>query len=433
MNSLSIVVVSGENALEHLGRVIRTEDQGKSVDLIVLVCRDAKFAHSQVPPVFHRTPILTLASSDFSYGALAGIEALFINSPLGRVRQLPSRRTERRQVDDVCDLIDGQRIIGESPPIEEVKRSIQRVAATDANVLITGETGTGKELIAELIQKNSKRRHTHYVCINCAAIPDSLLESELFGYERGAFTGAQFGAAGKLEGAHGGTVFFDEIGDMSLHAQAKILRLIETKEIQRLGAKRPTRVDFRVIAATNRDIDSPLDSAHFRRDLYFRLNVARIHLPALRERKSDIPLLIRHFIQHFNRELGRSIERVGEAALRDLLQYGWPGNIRELRNVVEGLFVNLPPGRVTQLELPEWMRQQVAGTAGLTLNEQERLISTLWATDWNKSKAARTLHWSRMTLYRKMAKYGLEEGREKKPPQSARPEEQRRAGTAGAR
>jgi DNA-binding NtrC family response regulator len=138
--------------------------------------------------------------------------------------------------------------------------------------------------------------------------------------------------------------------------------------------------------------------------------VARIHLPALRERKSDIPLLIRHFIQHFNRELGRSIERVGETALRDLLRYDWPGNIRELRNTVEGLFVNLPTGNETQLELPERMCRQIAGTAGLTPNEQERLISTLWATDWNKSKAARKLQWSRMTLYRKMAKYGLDRG-----------------------
>ncbi len=410
MSSLSILVVSGENAAEELGRVARAEVGGKSVDLIVLVCRDAKYAQPRVPPVFDRIPILTLASSDFSHGALAGLEAIFINCPLGHVRQLPARRTEGRRVGDFCDLIDGHRIIGESPPIEEIKRCIQRVAATDANVLITGETGTGKELIAEMIQKNSKRRQAHYVCMNCAAIPDSLLESELFGYERGAFTGAQLGGAGKLEGAHGGTVFFDEIGDMSPYAQAKILRLIETKEIQRLGAKRPTRVDFRVIAATNRDIDSPADSAHFRRDLYFRLNVARIHLPALRERKSDIPLLIRHFIQHFNRELGRSIERVGEAALRDMLRYDWPGNIRELRNTVEGLFVNLPTGNETQLELPERMRRQIAGTAGLTPNEQERLISTLWATDWNKSKAARKLQWSRMTLYRKMAKYGLDRG-----------------------
>jgi transcriptional regulator with PAS, ATPase and Fis domain len=327
------------------------------------------------------------------------------------------------------DLIGGDRLIGDSPTIQEIKSSIQRIGATDSNVLITGETGTGKELIAELVQRNSRRRQQRYVCINCAAIPDSLLESELFGYERGAFTGAQMAGEGKLEGANGGTVFFDEIGDMSLYAQAKILRLIETKEIQRLGSRRPIKVDFRVIAATNLEIDSPAKSPNFRRDLYFRLNVARIHIPALRERKPDIPLLIRHFIGHFNQEFGRCVESVGEVAMRALLHYDWPGNIRELKNTVEALFVNLRTGQEKQLELTEPLRRQIAGTEGLPPNEQERLLSVLWATDWNKSKAARQLQWSRMTLYRKMAKYEMERGG-KKPLHSVTSEEARSAGNS---
>jgi DNA-binding NtrC family response regulator len=346
------------------------------------------------------------------------LEAVFLNSSqdgaarpeiVGRLQPKRSRAAA-----PPGGLIDGERLIGESPAMEEIKAAIQRVAATDTNVLITGETGTGKELIAELIQKNSKRRQNRYVCINCAAIPDSLVESELFGYERGAFTGAQIAGEGKLEGANGGTVFFDEIGDMSMYAQAKILRLIETKEIQRLGSRRLTRLDFRVIAATNQDIDSPASSARFRRDLYFRLNVARIHVPALRERKADIPLLIRHFIHRFNGEFGRRVEGVGEETMRDLLRYEWPGNIRELKNTMEAMFVNLPTGGEARLDLPDRLRRHISGAAGLPPTEQERLLSALWATDWNKSKSAKQLHWSRMTLYRKMMKYGLEP----KPPRS---------------
>jgi transcriptional regulator with PAS, ATPase and Fis domain len=308
--------------------------------------------------------------------------------------------------------------------MKNLKAYIARLSTTDTSVLITGETGTGKELVAELIQVNSLRPLRPFIRINCAAIPDSLLESELFGYERGAFTGAQSSHPGKLELADGGTVFFDEIGDMSPYAQAKILRVIESKEVQRLGGRRSIRLDIRIIAATNQDLDLPTTELKFRRDLYFRLNVVRIHLLPLRERIADIPLLLNHYIQDLNRRFGRQVEGFTDHALEILLRHGWPGNIRELRNLLEAVFVNLPPSEVRRIDLPETLRRQLADVADLPPGEQELLLSALWSTDWNKSKAARKLHWSRMTLYRKMTKYHLvEEHQRKKPLQRAAAQE----------
>ncbi len=306
-------------------------------------------------------------------------------------------------------LIDGQQMIGDSPPMLEIKAYIAKVACTDSNVLITGETGTGKELVAGLIQKNGPRRQKPFVCINCAAIPDTLLESELFGYERGAFTGANSPREGKLKLADGGSIFFDEIGDMSLYAQAKILRAIESKEVQRLGGRRSIPLDVRVIAATNQDLERLALEGKFRRDLYFRLNVARIHLPPLRERKNDIPSLCRHYIRELNCRFGLAVEGFTEEALACILRYDWPGNVRELRNLLEGIFINLPCQRISFMDLPEQFRQHFKDT-GFLQGERERVLSALSATHWNVSKAAQQLRWSRMTLYRKMTKYHIVKG-----------------------
>jgi transcriptional regulator with PAS, ATPase and Fis domain len=253
-------------------------------------------------------------------------------------------------------LIGGERLIGETPPIRQLRDSIERISASNSNVLITGETGTGKDLIAELIQRNGPRRAKSFVCINCAAIPENLFESELFGYERGAFTGAHQSQAGKLEQADGGTLFFDEIGDMSSCAQAKILRAIESQEIQRLGGRRNIKVDVRIIAATNRELDSPEGKLAFRRDLYFRLNVASIHLTPLRERTADIPLLVHYYIGELNQRFGRSVAGLAPDILPHLLQYQWPGNVRELKNILESTFVNLAAGHVEWMQLPEPLR-----------------------------------------------------------------------------
>jgi transcriptional regulator with PAS, ATPase and Fis domain len=260
-----------------------------------------------------------------------------------------------------------------------------------------------------MIHRNSSRARKPFVCINCAAIPDTLFESELFGYERGAFTGAHATTMGKLEAANGGTVFFDEIGEMTPYAQAKILRTIESKQIQHLGGHRSIALNIRVVSATNRDLDALAMDDHFRKDLYFRINVGRIHLPPLRERKGDIVALIEHFIREFNQSFSAGVSGVESETMERLLDYQWPGNVRELRNVIESIFVSRPAPRITFSDLPEWLRNRLRAIDPTALmTESDRILNALLATNWNKSLAAQKLHWSRMTLYRKLAKYGLD-------------------------
>jgi DNA-binding NtrC family response regulator len=300
-------------------------------------------------------------------------------------------------------------LIGNSLEIWKLKTYLRKVAMTDSHVLITGETGTGKELAAEYIHQHSTRRAKPLVTINCAALPDGLLESELFGYERGAFTGALSAYAGKLKHADGGTVLFDEIGEMSPYAQAKILRVIESKEVYPLGGRRSIPVNIRIMAATNRDLDREMANAGFRQDLYFRLNVARIKLPPLRERKEDIPLLIDHFAQKFGAEFGRQIEGFTDEALELLKISDWPGNIRELMNLVERIFIDPPAGKINVGDLPDSMQFPKPSRHNAIHEERELLLAALSQTNWNKSQAAERLHWSRMTLYRKMAKHHIQE------------------------
>jgi DNA-binding NtrC family response regulator len=298
-------------------------------------------------------------------------------------------------------------IVGETPAMRSIKQFLPRIATCESNVLILGETGTGKEMIAEHIHRLGPRRRKPFVCVNCSAIPDSLLESELFGYEKGAFTGAVSGRDGKLMQSHGGTLFFDEIGDMSPLAQAKILRAIESKEVCRLGGNRPMRVDVRLIAATNRDLESLIREDRFRPDLYFRLNVARIELPPLRARPSDIPLLISYFVKYYNRVFGTAVERFEGEALQIMRDYPWPGNVRELKNVVEIAFLNLRPGDRVVRHLPEQVLSTWRKWSASPADERGELISVLRSTEWNISAAARKLEWSRMTMYRKLAKYKI--------------------------
>ncbi len=298
-------------------------------------------------------------------------------------------------------------MIGDSSVMREIKAYLMKVAATESTILITGETGTGKELAAELIHRNSSRHKKPFVCINCAALPENLVESELFGYERGAFTGAVASKQGKFEQAEGGTVFLDEIGDMSPYAQAKILRAIEIKEVYRLGGKRNISLNVRVIAATNHDIERRVAQGKFRKDLYYRFNVAMVHLPPLHDRKEDIPPLIEHYIRELNRRFGREVEGLTEEAMASLLHYDWPGNIRELKNLLEATFINLPSRKIAFMDLPKQFQRRLQETEGLPKSERDQVLSALFATKWNKSKAAQKLHWSRMTLYRKMAKYHI--------------------------
>ncbi len=328
---------------------------------------------------------------------------LSVNRCLSDVPREPSRHNGS----SISNPIKNQAMIGNSQTMLTIKAYIEKIAWTNSSVLITGETGTGKELVAELIHQNSPRHQNLFLPINCAAIPDGLLESELFGYERGAFTGADSLKEGQLGMAKGGSVFLDEIGDMSPFAQAKILRVLESKEIRRLGGKGNIPLDLRFMAATNLDIEELVSQNKFRKDLYFRLNVVRIHLPPLRERKEDIPVLFDYYIRELNRRFGQGVEGFTEEALEELMQYNWPGNVRELKNLLEAIFINLPPRKISLVDLPEQFRRRLGDTGSLPKDERSHLVSMLFSSNWNISKAAQQLRWSRMTVYRKMAKYHI--------------------------
>lgn len=302
-----------------------------------------------------------------------------------------------------------QKIIGDSLSIQEVKDYITRVAATDSTVLITGETGTGKELAAEMIHLQSHRKEKPLIRLNCSSLPENLVESELFGYERGAFTGAIAPQKGKFMAANGGDIFFDEIGDMNPYAQAKILRSIEYKEINPLGSNHFISVDFRIIAATNRNPEELIMEGKFRKDLYYRLNVARINMPPLREHIQDIPDLVTFAIKNLNHKFRRNILALTDEAMELLLRYDWPGNVRELMNLLEATFINLPQKTITHADLPKMFRKHFSMLNHIPTDEKKQILTALLETKWNKSSAAQKLNWSRMTLYRKMNKYNIAE------------------------
>ncbi|MEM9729099.1 MAG: sigma-54 dependent transcriptional regulator [Myxococcota bacterium] len=321
------------------------------------------------------------------------------------------------------------RIIGHSPPMRGVYDVIEKVADTPSTVLITGESGTGKELIARALHENSARQDKPFVSVNCAAIPPDLLESELFGYEKGAFTGATTSKPGRFELAHGGTLFLDEIAEIPVSMQVKLLRAIQEQQFERVGGIKTITVDARLIAATNRDLKAQIAEGQFREDLYYRLNVVHVHLPPLRERPSDIPLLIDHFVHRFNEKLGREVTGFDEDAMSRLLRYGWPGNIRELENVVERCMIFADDGEVDAQYLTPDVRDAGAenanplaatldptgGEAGLkqvvreaTLKvEREFIARALEQTGGNVTHTARLLKISRKSLQNKMKELGL--------------------------
>jgi DNA-binding NtrC family response regulator len=304
--------------------------------------------------------------------------------------------------------IDSSRLLGNSAVIARVRQQIAQIAATEANVLITGESGTGKEVAAALIHRNGRVSDRPFVAVNCAAVPDTLLESELFGYERGAFTGASVSRQGKLQYASGGTLFLDEIGDMPLLAQAKILRAIEARVIQRLGSNADIPLSIRLLAATNQELELLVQEKKFRQDLYFRLNVVRLHLPSLRERAEDIPELTEHILQELSQQQHRSPCRIEDDLMKRLQTHDWPGNVRELRNVIECLLVYSSSRSVGISDLPEHVRRTLRSGNGGNGDQRSRILGALNSTDWNRSKAAEILHCSRMTLYRKMVKFSVQ-------------------------
>jgi DNA-binding NtrC family response regulator len=322
-------------------------------------------------------------------------------------RQLETENVQLRE--KIEELTAPSAIVGESPQMEEVLGLVRAVADTEATVLVRGESGTGKELIAQAIHAGSRRRGFPTVAVNCGALPESLLESELFGHEKGAFTGAQQRRKGKIEMADGGTLFLDEVGTVSPKTQAEFLRVLETKEITRLGGGTPIRVDFRTISATNQDLENLVAEGSFREDLYFRINVFEIHVPPLRERCGDIPLLAEHFLKKYSTQMNRPWRDFAPEAMDLLTRYRWPGNVRELANAVERALVVGTPPTVRLEDLPVRLSQESAVAHGDSLAgiEQAHVEEILERTGWNITRAAKILAIDRKTLYLKIEKYGL--------------------------
>lgn len=305
-------------------------------------------------------------------------------------------------------------IVGNSRAFQKVLQVLKQVAPTDASVLITGESGTGKEVIANSIHANSKRAKNPFIKVHCAALPETLLESELFGHEKGAFTGAIARKKGRFELADSGTIFLDEIGEISQKVQVKLLRVLQEQEFERVGGEETIKVNIRIITATNRDLKKLVEEGKFREDLFYRLNIVNIRIPSLRERKEDIPVFVSHFVEHFCTKHGKKPMTIQPKALKALENYNWPGNVRELQNLIENLVV-LNPGEAISLEmLPAYVQGGADRTSlhidiGLTMNEIEKkaILSTLEFTKGNKSRAAKVLDIGRKTLLRKLDEYGL--------------------------
>ena len=355
----------------------------------------------------------------------------FIEKPFASDRLLVSLRNaldQRRLRDENRSLKKAvevrHQMIGTSAPLQQVMAAIGRAAPTNATVLIQGESGVGKELVARTIHRNSLRSRERFVQVNCAAIPEELIESELFGHEKGSFTGATEKQVGKFEQADKGTIFLDEVGDMSPKTQAKVLRVLQEGEVERLGSARTIKVDVRVIAATNRNLEEEIEKGHFREDLYFRLAVIPIHVPPLRERSEDVPLLVRHYLETFCRENNTRPRRITPAAMDALQRYRWKGNIRELRNTVERLLIMTPGDTIDVPDLPGAVRSPApaasrpaaaaepesrAGTLREFKDSTERsyLVAKLRENGWNISKTAEVIDTPRSNLYKKLEQYQI--------------------------
>jgi two-component system response regulator HydG len=326
-------------------------------------------------------------------------------------KALAHKRTEEENVrlrETVAEVARPEEIIGESEAMQKVFHAIETVAPTDATVLVTGESGTGKELVTRAIHHASARRFHPLVVIHCGALTETLLESELFGHEKGAFTGAQYRKKGKFEIAEGGTVFLDEIGDISLKTQTDLLRVLQEHEIVRVGSTQPIKVDFRCVAATNKNLDQLIEEGKFRPDLFYRLNVFRIELPPLRDRHDDVPLLVNHFVRKFSLQMSKKINRVNPAAMDLLQQQPWPGNIRELENAIERAMVVAQEPEIREQDF-------VFKTHGATPNgvpksleeiEKAHILRVLEECGWNQTRTAETLDIDRVTLHHKLKRYG---------------------------
>ncbi|MBI4643197.1 MAG: sigma 54-interacting transcriptional regulator [Deltaproteobacteria bacterium] len=348
---------------------------------------------------------------DYSNMDLHFIQAL-LDQTSGHIRSLVLHETEINQLRRQAPKISHGELIGQSKKMQEVYELIDLVAGSDATVLITGENGTGKELVAQAIHRQSHRRQGPFVVANCSAYSPTLLESELFGHEKGAFTGAIRQKKGRIERAHGGTLFLDEIGDISPATQVLLLRFLQDHYFERVGGEKAIEANVRVLAATNQDLQKAVETGKFRDDLYYRLNVIAIHLPTLRERKDDIPLLCRHFLGKCNLKEKKHIQKFSANAMQTLMDYDWPGNVRQLENAVNHAVIIAQEDTIRRRHLPRFLKEAGNEVYSTSLADNERLLimRVLQETNWNKHDAAKRLQVTRSTLYSKIRRYRLERG-----------------------
>jgi DNA-binding NtrC family response regulator len=364
-------------------------------------------------------PIAVQAMNEGAFGFIEKpLDLNHFRAQVNRAAEVASLHKQNQVLrDELTEQSGFEGIVGKSAGMQRVLTTARQVAASDIPVLIMGESGTGKELIARAIHYNSRRRKKRLVALNCAGLSENILEDELFGHVKGAFTGAQSEREGRFEHADGGTLFMDEIGDMPAVMQAKLLRVLENGEIVRLGSNEPIKVDVRLISATNRDLDEMVAEKQFREDLFFRLKGVTLILPPLRERREDIPLLIHYFLQEFAARYNREIDGISPAAQQMLVAYSWPGNIRQLRTALENMVV-LTQGKILGPEsLPAEIQpgagaEQIGGMnnlVGISIEaaEKELIRNTLKMVDGNREQAAKILHIGERTLYRKIREYGL--------------------------
>ena len=415
------IVDSAENAVEALKKL-----QQRKWHIILLDIKMPGMDGMQLQPKIHEIDpsiaiifITAHASVDTAVQALKAGAFDYITKPIdpdhlshlvaNAIKQRALQGENIRLREQIEEFTKVDEIIGDSFQMRKVFELIQTVAKTDTTVMLRGESGTGKELIARAIHANSERRYFPIITINCGGLPEGILESELFGHEKGAFTGAQYKRKGKLELADGGTLFLDEIGNISIKTQMDLLRVIETKQFTRVGGNEIIEVDFRIICATNTDLERAVKEGSFREDLYYRLNVFSISIPPLRERKTDIPLLANYFLKKYSQAMSKPINSISPEAMEMLLEYKWPGNVRELENAIERAMVVGSPPAITPRDLPF---QKSEGTSeyqsdSLATLEKKHIQNILEKNNWNISRSAEILGIDRVTLYNKIQKYGL--------------------------
>lgn len=411
---------SGEDALTHFGKI--------SPEVVLLDVWmsgiDGIETLKKIKEISKETPVIMISGHSTIDTAVHAIKLGaydFLEKPLSLEkvliltrRALEKQRLEKENIALKSTIFQELEIVGKSPKIISLKEEITKAAASQSRVIIYGESGTGKELVARSLHTASDRRNNNFIEVNCAAIPNELIESELFGHEKGSFTGAFERKKGKFELADEGTLFLDEIGDMSPAAQAKVLRIIETQEFLRVGGSKNIKVDVRIIAATNKSLQDEIKKGNFREDLYFRLNVIPIHVPPLRERKDDIPLLVEYFLNSFARQYGQKIKEVSKATSQALMEYDWPGNVRELKNTIERLVIMSQANLIDVKEPLSVIEEKADFYNYKTLKEARKnfesrfILKKLETNNWNVTKTADELDIERSNLHRKIKSLGIE-------------------------